>query len=98
MFDLKCKKTDCQYNKYCNCRANLVEIEKSTECETYKPSNEAEVGEIEKIDQPAVRKNIKVECNADCIFNREFECCANGITVQPCTGKNFPNCCTFMPR
>lgn len=98
MFDLKCKKTDCEYNKNYNCRAKDVEILENTECETFKPSNEVEVGEVEKIDQPAIRKNINVGCDADCIFNHQYECCANGITVEPCRGDNCPNCSTFMPK
>ena len=96
MFDLKCKKTDCEYNKNYNCGAKEVEIEKDTECETYKKSDIKETEE--KIDQPAVRKNIEVGCSADCIFNRQFECAANGITVEPCLSANCPNCATFMPR
>lgn len=96
MFDLKCKKVDCEYNKNYNCRANEIEIEKSTECETYKKSDEVET--VEKIDQPPIRKNIEVGCSANCLFNRQFECAANGITVEPCVGENCPNCSTFLPR
>ena len=98
MFDLKCKKLNCEYNKNHNCRAKVVEIQSDTECETFKPSKETNTNEVEKIDQPPVRKNIQVECSADCLFNNEFVCSANGITVQPCNGDNCPNCCTFLPK
>ena len=98
MFDLKCKKLNCEYNKNHNCKAKVVEIKSDTECETFKATEKNESLEIEKIDQPAIRKNISVECSADCIFNHQFECTANGITVQPCKQDNCPNCCTYLPK
>lgn len=98
MFDIKCKRKNCTYNKNCNCTAKDIEITKDTDCKTYFPSNEAEVGEVEKISQPPIRKNIEVACKADCLFNHEKECIANGITIQTCENKNCPNCCTFEPK
>ncbi len=101
MFDLKCKRTGCQYNKNCNCTAKNVDVREDTTCKTYAPSNEAEVGEVEKIGQPPIRKNIKVDCKADCLFNKDCDCMANGITVQTCgSGKKreCPICCTYEPK
>lgn len=98
MFDLKCKRKGCVYNKNCNCIANEVEVRKDTGCKTYAPSNEAEVGEVEKIGQPPIRKDIQVDCHADCIFNSNQECTANGITVQTCDDVTCPNCCTYQPK
>lgn len=95
MFDIKCKRQGCVYNKNCNCTSKDIEVNKKAECKTYKPSNEAEVGEVEKIDQPAIRKDISVSCKADCLFNNEDICIANGITVQTCSNASCPNCCTF---
>lgn len=98
MFDLKCKRKGCVYNKNCNCTAKEVSVKKDTGCKTYEPSNEAEVGEVEKIGQPPIRKNIKVACKADCIFNNDSKCSANGITVQTCDDVSCPNCCTYQPK
>lgn len=98
MFDLKCKRTRCTYNKNCNCTAKKIDVDKKTECTTYTPSNEAEVGEVEKVGQPPIRKDIKVGCSADCIFNSDKKCTANGITVQTCDNPQCPNCCTFQPN
>lgn len=98
MYDLKCKRQDCQYNKNWNCTVKNLEIKSDTSCETYTKSNEAEVGEVEKIDQPAIRKNINVGCSAECLFNKDSICEANGITVQTCNNDYCPNCCTFMPK
>lgn len=104
MYDLKCKRVGCVYNKNCNCTANEVEVKKDTTCKTYEPSNEAEVGEVEKVGQPPIRKDIDVLCKADCIFNTNYVCMANGITVQ--TQKksggercnSCPICCTYQPE
>ena len=63
MFDLKCKRTGCVYNKSSNCTAKNVEVDKETECKTYEPSNEVEIGEVSEIKQVPIRKNIKVDWN-----------------------------------
>lgn len=98
MFDLKCKRKTCVFNKNSNCTSKRVDVTKNTECKTYKPSNEAEVGEVEKIGQPPIRKNIEVGCKAKCIFNNECICSANGITVQTDKTDECPICVTFQPE
>lgn len=98
MFDIKCKRQGCVYNKNCNCTAKDIEVTKETECKTYEPSNEAEVGEVEKVGQPPIRKDTQVACKATCLFNKDQECTANGITIQTCDNVACPNCCTFEPK
>lgn len=94
MFDLKCKRQDCQFNKNCNCTANDINVSKLTECETYlKGENKKEK---DKIPQPPSRKNVNVKCNAHCLFNKECDCIANGISVL--THHDCPECATFMPK
>ena len=100
MYDLKCKRQGCTYNKNCNCTAKQIEVTKNTECKTYQPSETMKHQE-EKIGQPPIRKDIKVGCHAECLFNKEEKCIANGITVQTCNsalGEPCPICCTFMPE
>ena len=97
MYDLKCKRKGCEFNENCNCTAKNVEVTKDTSCKTYKPSENNEAGD-EKISQPPIRKDIKVGCKAECIFNKEEVCMANGITVQTCENKACPSCCTFQPE
>lgn len=98
MFDIKCKRKGCKFNKNLNCTAKKLAVKADTECKTYKPSNEAEVGEIEKVGQPPIRKNIEVSCDAKCLFNSDHKCSANGITVQTCENISNPNCCTFTQK
>ena len=98
MFDLKCKREGCLYNKHQNCTAKNVKVTKDTSCKTFNPSKEQEIGDVARVDQPPIRKNINVECKADCIFNHEQICSANGITVQTCNNTACPNCCTYLPK
>ena len=101
MFDLKCKRKGCTYNKNCNCTAKNISVKEDTGCDTYFPSNEKEIGEVEnteKVTQPPIRKDIEVSCSADCLFNHEHICSANGITVQTCDNVACPNCCTYQPK
>lgn len=97
MFDLKCKRQSCHYNKNCNCTAKKIDVSHSTTCKTYEPDDEKPELE-ERISQPPIRKDIKVGCDADCLFNTNNKCTANGITVQTCETKSGPTCCTFQPQ
>lgn len=98
MFDLKCKRQGCEYNKNCNCTAKKVEVSKNTTCQTYEASDQPQQTQEEKIGQPPIRKDIRVGCHADCIFNDNETCMANGITVQTCESITGPTCCTFQPK
>ena len=95
MFDLKCKRQGCVYNKNCNCTANSINVGKMTECQTYRDSGKIQKQE-DKIDQPPARQNIKVSCDAKCLFNSDCKCKANGISVM--TNDGNPECCTFMTK
>lgn len=95
MFDLKCKRKNCLYNKYCNCTAHRIEVAKSTKCTTYEDCG-YEKQEHDEIPQPPSRKNTNVGCQANCIFNDNHVCKANGISVI--TNDFSPECCTFMPK
>ena len=35
MFDLKCKRQGCKFNKSCNCTAHGINVGRETECKTY---------------------------------------------------------------
>ena len=96
MKDLKCGKKSCKHNKgYCCC-ARKIEVDKSTDCLTYDPTEKKpsmfEAGaDFVKADYSV---DTAVDCNADCIFQKEHKCIANGITVM---GDNTnANCLTFI--
>ena len=98
MFDIKCKRMQCEFNKDCNCTAHDLEVTKNTECKTFKPNTTGNITTESKIGQPAFRKNIIVSCKANCLFNDNQLCLANGITVKTCENEDCPNCCTFKPK
>jgi len=95
MFDLKCKRQSCKYNENCNCTANRIEVDKQTACTTYEDCGKKKT-EKDEIKQSPTRKNIKVKCDAKCLFNDCCTCKANGISVI--TNDNEPECSTFMPK
>lgn len=98
MFDLKCKRMGCEFNKNCNCTAKEIKVKKDTVCRTYSPSSNENKIQTEKIGQPPIRRDIEVGCQAKCIFNTNSVCTANGITVQTDSTTSEPICCTFMPE
>lgn len=98
MFDIKCKRIDCEFNKDCFCSSKNLEVSKSTECKTYKPTSENPVSVESKLGQPPIRKNILVSCKATCLFNSKQVCKANGISVLTLKNENCPNCCTYKPK
>ena len=95
MFDLKCKRQGCVYNENCSCTANHIDVGRETECQTYEDCGYRKV-EQDEVKQNPTRKNIKVGCRADCLFNDNNYCKANGITVI--TNEQHPECSTFMPK
>ena len=95
MFDLKCKRESCVYNSNCNCTAKNIDVDKNTECKTYEACNQ-EKKEQDKIPHTALRNQTSVKCHAECLFNSECSCIANGITVK--TSSSTPCCCTYMPK
>lgn len=95
MFDLKCKRQGCKYNENCNCTANHVQVGKATECQTYKDCG-FKKDEKDQIIQSPTRRDVKVNCNANCLFNFDCRCKANGISVI--TNDKKPECSTFMPK
>ena len=95
MFDLKCKRQGCKFNESCNCTAKNINIGKQTECQTYEGTIKKKK-EKDEIKQTAARKNINVDCKANCLFNENNHCIANGISVM--TNDNTPECSTFMPK
>ena len=95
MYDLKCKRQGCKFNKNCLCQAKEITIGKNAQCTSYEASQDYHKKENSKIIQKAMRNNTNVSCKASgCIFNSDLICTANGITV--CTiANNKPECCTI---
>lgn len=100
--DIKCRKTKCKYNKTYSCMAKKILVEENTRCATYELDDKKEIEDKNKKTDTSknifgkgiknsslkARKNIVIECKADCLFNKDGKCKANGITVndlgEPC--------------
>lgn len=96
MIDLKCKCTNCCFNRNSNCKAKHISVDKGTTCCSYLSRRNRDSEFADEISQPLVRPSTDVECHADCMFEREGVCIANGITV---TEENSnATCSTFLPK
>lgn len=103
--DLRCNKTNCKHNYLTSCEAGKINILKNTECGTYEKcdcKNKENLQDISKTmfeSAPEVagynhNQNLKVACEAHCIFNNCGKCKANGITVL--NEKSDGICGTFI--
>jgi len=100
MKDLKCALAECEFNQAYCCCAKTIDVSGSAGCKTFaananKRKNLFEAGE------DFVKRNYDVDtavhCTADCIFNKEEVCNANGITVLGDLTQDAV-CATFMQR
>lgn len=90
--NLKCNKTNCKYNNAFACKAKEVHITENTDCETFDKDYDKSPEELKKMqadmfelgEDMAQYKHgdkVKIKCSAKCVFNRDGDCSANGITV-----------------
>ena len=101
--DLRCRKTNCKYNKGLTCLAQKVNISIKNECKTFCSNGEEEKDFSKQIFSQSPPKvedyrhldDVNLVCNAKCLFNRSGHCTANGITVNS-TPTPMPKCITFM--
>jgi len=98
MKDLKCGLAECEYNKAYCCLAKKISVSNDAGCQTYK-ENPSKKNLAFEVAEDFARRNYDVDtqvvCRADCIFNREDICQANGITVLGDLAHEAV-CATFM--
>ncbi|MBQ8468567.1 MAG: DUF1540 domain-containing protein [Clostridia bacterium] len=99
MYDLRCKREGCDFNKNCLCTAKHITIGRQAECTSYSPSENYLKTEKSTIKQKAVRTKTIADCKVSgCLFNQEGVCKANGITIATLDQKNEPECLTVKPK
>ena len=101
--DIKCKKSECKFNKSCSCCASFVKVGKEVNCETYEYSEQnaenlkqqtsENMFEIAEINARVPNKSVKIACDAKCLFNCNGVCRANGITVLEANNFKSTPCC-----
>ena len=98
MIDLKCKLTNCEFNKDSNCMAKEISVAENAECLSFRPVK-GKGSEKDELPMPLVNHSVDVNCCADCILKKNNKCIANGITVLDEVGnKGQADCSTFMPK
>lgn len=103
--DLKCKKLNCVNNDKYSCMKKAIKVSKTCECDSYEPARDLRDSQKQDVSKTMFetapdfhpyrhKKKIDIECDADCLFNRNNKCHANGISVCNCT--NCALCATFI--
>lgn len=102
--DLRCRKTNCEFNKNLTCTAQKINISSELICKSYKKGDDKELKDFSskiftdnppKIENYRHIKDSNLVCNANCLFNRDGKCISNGITVNSSLS-NKPECITYM--
>ena len=105
--DLKCKKLNCKNNDKYSCMKDCIKVSKSAECDSYEKENVVREGQDQNASRDMFetapdyhpyrhKKNVDIECGADCLFNQSGRCKANGISV--CNLKSCALCTTFIKK
>lgn len=101
--DLRCNKTECKFNHKYSCQANSICVGKKVNCETFEQDrNKPPVQKLSatmfegttEIAPFREKDKVNVGCKADCLFNNNGVCIANGITILD--EKADGQCGTFL--
>lgn len=88
--DIVCRKYSCMYNKDMKCERKHLSVDKGANCSDIKIDKTKEKEDVSRdmfSHEPEVApfrhcKCIDIKCNStDCLFNRDKDCCSNGIFV-----------------
>lgn len=101
VMDLRCRKTQCEYNYKYTCKAKEVCINDKILCATYQKTDKSEPDTSRHIYERAPdyapqreSKTANIYCKANCLFNNNGCCESNGITVNAIAEKPF--CVSFL--
>lgn len=98
-----CRKTNCKFNRNFVCYAHNLDLSKNAKCDTFQNLNAIENDSSKKLykvkpkyDSFKSCKKLKICCSANCQFNKNKECHANGITVNSL--EEIPYCITYFKK
>ena len=88
--NISCRKTKCKYNNNYVCTSKSILIQSDLNCAYYEPIKKDTLQDISKtmfeiVPQIAPfkhNKEVKINCEADCIFNKGNHCVCNGIFIN----------------
>ena len=101
--DLKCKKMNCKFNEGCACMSRSILIARNCECSTFEMADNLDDTQRQDISKDMFEvapelhpfrhnRDVSIECDAECLFNKNGKCKSNGISVM--NGKNRGVCIT----
>ena len=105
--NIRCRKTDCIYNRSATCGAPEITVFRCATCGTYTQDKEKakiikdnpSIFELAEEILPSIPNNVPLKCGAGmCLFNRRGRCSANGIAVINNDGRRRADCATFIER
>lgn len=93
--NIVCRKTKCKYNNNLACQSEKIFIDRELNCEQYEPIEKGSLQDISKNmmeTAPEIapfrhNKDIHIKCQANCVFNKDCHCVANGIFINGQTPK-----------
>lgn len=72
---------------------------RSANCETYQKDDDKVALEFANELAPTMPNNVPLRCTAaNCLYNRDCHCGANGIAVVDNDRKNQADCATYIER
>ena len=106
--DLKCRNLDCRNNDCYSCTRKGIIVNNHSYCKDYEKCTELSEEQQQNVPQTMFDKKAKlhpyrhnktvdIECGADCLFNHEGKCLANGIAVQNLNPRSA-KCVTYMKK
>lgn len=106
--DLKCRNLDCKNNDCYSCTKKGISINSHSYCKDYKKCKDLDEKQRQNVPKTMFEKEpelhpyrhnktVDIECGADCLFNHNGKCLANGIAVQNLE-PNHAKCVTFMEK
>lgn len=93
--NIVCRKTKCKYNNNQACMSKKLYIDKELNCSEYSPIEKNSLQDISKNMMEVApeiapfrhNKDVEIKCTANCVFNKNCRCLANGIFVNGQTGE-----------
>ena len=106
--DLKCRNLDCENNNCYSCTRKGITVNNHSYCKDYKKSEKLNKEQQQNVPETMFKKEpiihpyrhnktVNIECGAECLFNHDGKCYANGIAVQNLEPKNA-KCITYMKK
>ncbi len=102
--DIRCRQTKCKFNNGQACVLKELVIKDGTGCANFEddPNKKGELASKTMFEnKPEFApfhhcKEMNINCEADCLFNKKGKCIANGITVL--RDDACANCGTFFKK